>query len=250
MDPSTSRDDWASKVCKEIVSLASSNTGVAEFFFQNFKIKIGNGERIQLWTDWWFNNISLGNEFPRLFSLSTEKEGSLKNFYQIRGRDNEWHLVFRRSLLAWEEEQVKRLNVLLSEAPNLNQMTEDTCTWIATNSGVFFVASVWKRLETVRGPMLSISKFLWKNSAIPKAKFFSWLVWRGKIKTADFMHRIGVLTVNISSLCVCKAEVESINHVLLLYPVVWKLWSEMVNWWEIKWVTPGSVDVLLQCGLV
>lgn len=133
-------------------------------------------------------------------------------------------MVFRRSLLAWEEEEVKRLNVLLSKAPNLNQMTEDTCTWMANNSGVFSVALAWKRLESVNGPMLSISKFLWRNSALPKAKFFSWLVWRGRIRTADFMHRIGALTANVSSLCVfCRAEVESINYVLLLCPLVWKL---------------------------
>lgn len=75
--PELVEDDKVSKVWKDIVSLALSNIGMVEFFLQNFKIIIWNGERIQFWTDRWFNNISLKNEFPRLFSLSTKKEGSL-----------------------------------------------------------------------------------------------------------------------------------------------------------------------------
>lgn len=156
-------DDMVSTVWKAIVSLVSSNIVVAEFFLQNFKIIMGNGERIHFWTNRWFNNISLRNEFPRLFSLSIEKEGLLQIFYQWKGQDNDWNLAFRISLLTWEEEEVQRLNVLLSEAPNLNHMTEDTCSWIANNSGVFSMASVAKRLESVNGPMLSISKFIWRN---------------------------------------------------------------------------------------
>lgn len=51
---------------------------------------------------------------------------------------------------------------------------------------------------------------------------------------------------NVSSLCVfCEAEVETTDHVLLLCPLIWNVWSVLVNWWEVKWVTPGSVEVLL-----
>lgn len=67
------------------------------------------------------------------------------------------------------------------------------------------------------------------------------------MKTKNFMHRIGVLSANDSFLCVfCKAEMETINHVMLLCPLVWRIWSDLVNWWEVKWATPSSVNVLLQ----
>lgn len=39
---------------------------------------------------------------------------------------------------------------------------------------------------------------------------------------------------------------ETINHVMLLCPLVWRIWSDLVNWWEVKWATPSSVNVLLQ----
>ncbi|CAL5372109.1 unnamed protein product [Camellia sinensis] len=244
--PETVSAATISTVWKDIVSLPSANTVAAEFFSQNFRIILGNGERIHFWTDRWFNDMSLRSEFPRLFSLSVEKEGALKFFYHWKGPGSDWKLAFRRSLLAWEEEEVHRLNVLLAEVPNLNPLTEDYCLWRASNSGVFSVASVWKRLELVNGPTVSISKFLWKNAAPPKAQFFSWLAWKGRLKTAEFMQRIGAIPANVTTLCVfCKAEVETINHVLLLCPLVWKLWSALVNWWEVQWVTPGSVVILL-----
>lgn len=235
-----------STVWKDIASLASANSVVAEFFSQNFRIILGNGERIHFWTDRWFNDMSLRSEFPTLFSLSVEKEGSLQFFYHRKGLGSDWKLAFRRSLLAWEEEEVHRLNVLLAEVPNLNPLTEDNCLWRASNSGVFSVASVWKRLEIVNGSTVPISKFLWKNAAPPKAQFFSWLAWKGRLKTTEFMQRIGAIPVTVNPLCVfCKVEVETINHVLLLCPLIWKLWSELVNWWEVQWVTPGSVVSLL-----
>ncbi|CAL5336186.1 unnamed protein product [Camellia sinensis] len=166
--PETVSAATISTVWKDIVSLPSANTVAAEFFSQNFRIILGNGERIHFWTDRWFNDMSLRSEFPRLFSLSVEKEGALQFFYHRKGPGSDWKLAFRRSLLAWEEEEVHRLNVLLAEVPNLNPLTEDYCLWRASNSGVFSVASVWKRLELVNGPTVSISKFLWKNAAPPQ----------------------------------------------------------------------------------
>lgn len=174
-----------SAVWKGIVSSISSNTAVAEVFEQNFKLIIGNWEMIQFWTDRWFNSRSLRNDFPRLFSLSIDKEGTLKCFYQRKGRDTDWKLEFRRPLLAWEEEEeVQRLALFLSEAPILNHTAEDSCSWLANSSGVFSVALVWQRMEVAKGPMLNISKVLWKNSASPKVQFFSWLAWRGRINSA------------------------------------------------------------------
>lgn len=45
--PAPVEDDRVSKVWKVIVSLALSNIGTVELFLQNFKIIIGNGEKIQ-----------------------------------------------------------------------------------------------------------------------------------------------------------------------------------------------------------
>lgn len=73
--------------------------------------------------------------------------------------------------------------------------------------------------------------------APPKVQFFGSLAWRGRVKTAEFLHRIGVLDDQVSVLCAfCRNAVESVSHVLLHCPLVWRVWSELMNWWDMCWV--------------
>ncbi|CAL5443483.1 unnamed protein product [Camellia sinensis] len=39
-----------------------------------YRVERGDGNRIRFWIDKWLGNVSLKDEFPRLFSLSTDKE--------------------------------------------------------------------------------------------------------------------------------------------------------------------------------
>lgn len=36
------------------------------------------------------------------------------------------------------------------------------------------------------------------------------------------------------------------NHVMLHCHLIWRVWSEIVNWWNLSWCIPGSVEDLLQ----
>ncbi|XP_028115045.1 uncharacterized protein LOC114312955 [Camellia sinensis] len=88
---------------------------------------------------------------------------------------------------------------------------------------------------------------IWNNFAPPKVQFFGWLAWLGKVKTSYFLHRIGILTGNVNLGCVfCHIEVESVEHILLHCPFVWRLWSDIICWWGLQWVIPGSVHGLLE----
>lgn len=70
--------------------------------------------------------MSLCKVFPRLFSLSSEKDGSLLYFFQRKGEGRDWKLAFRRTLFAWEKEDVLKLYDLLQTAPNLNALVDDS----------------------------------------------------------------------------------------------------------------------------
>ncbi|XP_028101954.1 uncharacterized protein LOC114301226 [Camellia sinensis] len=167
-------------------------------------------------------------------------------FFHRRVADSDWNLAFKRPLLAWEEEEVQKLNDLLQNVPRLNEGVTDSCSWVAHPFEEFTVASTWKWMEASQGVDCTVTRCIWNNLAPPKVQFLSWLALRGKIKCSEFLQRIGVLSPNVSALYVfCRVEVEFVNHVLLHCPFIWKLWANLMNWWNYNWVILGSVEGLL-----
>lgn len=47
----------------------------------------------------------------------------------------------------------------------------------------------------------------------------------------------------------CKTQAESLEHIFLLCSEVWKVWSYLLQWWRFSWVTPASVEGVLQWWL-
>ena len=67
------------------------------------------------------------------------------------------------------------------------------------------------------------------------------------MKTTDFPQRLGVISSREEITCpFFKSEPETRNQMLLLCPGVWRLWSELLDWWGICGATPASVEGLLQ----
>ncbi|KAL7195827.1 hypothetical protein ACSBR1_035959 [Camellia fascicularis] len=108
-----------SAVWNGILSGVEVHSDLLSFFLSSTEINLGDGKRVFFWLDKWLRNMKLKDEFPRLFSLSTEKEDSLEFFVQRKEDVGSWHLTFRRPLRSWEEAEVSRLYALLAEAPTL-----------------------------------------------------------------------------------------------------------------------------------
>ncbi|CAL5440634.1 unnamed protein product [Camellia sinensis] len=203
-----------------------------------------------MWTKRWTHAPMGCNHSPspsqQLCPAPVEKDGKLADFFNRKVSASDWNLVFRRPLLAWEEEEVQKLNDFLRNAPSLQEGVVDSCSWLAHPSEEFTVASLWMWMEARQGVDLTVTRCIWNNLAPPKVQFLSWLAWKGRIKCSEFLQRIGVLSPNTSALCVfCRAELETVNHVFLHCPFIWKLWANLVNWWNYKWVSPGTVEGLL-----
>lgn len=95
-----------------------------------------------------------------------------------------------------------------------------------------------------------VSKRIWVKHVPPRVQFFGWLAWKGKLKTAEFLHRIGVLPAGTSVVCcLCKSGTEFLIHVLLLCPVAWRVWYEMLRWWKVQGALPASVEDILEWWL-
>lgn len=160
---------------------------------------------------------------------------------------NEWGFNFIRALHAWEESEVSRLTVLLGTCPSLQLEQGDSMRWKADQTGVYKVSNAYRWCGWLKGPAFSSTDLIWNSFASPKTKLITWLAWKSRLKTTEFLSRIGVLMGNVDVLCVFyKEEVESLNHLLLFCPFVWKIWSCIIHWWGMPWIVPGSIEGLLQ----
>ncbi|XP_028122567.1 uncharacterized protein LOC114319708 [Camellia sinensis] len=129
------------QVWSDILKLVDRRPALAEFYLSNFKLSIGNRGRIQFWDDKWLNNLCLKKEFPRLYRLSVEKGSTVQQIYLRMSHSNEWNLIFRRSLLKWEKEEVLRLYELLRDALTLSLESDDSSQWMAKPEGSFTIVA-------------------------------------------------------------------------------------------------------------
>lgn len=74
-----------------------------------------------------------------------------------------------------------------------------------------------------RGDGLFPWKCIRKVQAPPRVAFFVWTVTLGKILTAEDLRKKGIVLVSWCSLCKCNGE--TVEHLLLHFPITMELWS-------------------------
>lgn len=131
------------------------------------------------------------------------------------------YLILGGPYLIGEKEELHRLIGTLSAASELNQEVQDWVVYLAAQTGQSLVSAFYKHTSHFLGCEDSTSKSVWIKYIPPKVQFFGWLAWKRRIKTSVFLHRIGILNLSASTLCIfCKAHNETSEHVLLLFPLV------------------------------
>lgn len=99
---------------QQIVYAGSSDIADALVRKDQFRWKVGNGENIFFWEDFWDNCGPLMERFLRLYALSKLKLNSLSQILQLlQGQGIETLDIWCRSLRAWEEEHWNTIQGLL-----------------------------------------------------------------------------------------------------------------------------------------
>ncbi|XP_028059660.1 uncharacterized protein LOC114263352 [Camellia sinensis] len=129
-----------SRIWGDVLAVASLNQPLVEFFVEKYQIKVGNGSRIKFWYDKWVGSSCLKDEFPRLFCLSTVKDGTLSYFFERKSSYGEWNFCFRRPLYDWEQAEANRLVAVLLVTPSLCLNEVDCPVW---NGSVGDKFKVW-----------------------------------------------------------------------------------------------------------
>jgi hypothetical protein len=213
---------------------------------------LGNDRHTRFWRDVWIGDAPLSLLFPRLFSISLQKEASVEELLKVEDGRRWWDFHWRRNLFQWE---VERVDLLIDRLVNVSLISrEDGWRWAPNPDEGFSVKSAYDVLmEGVDRPLLnafdlSLFSRLWESPAPSKVVAFSWQLFYNRLPTKDNLARRGVLQQDAGRNCVwCDQDPESANHLFLHCRTAHKVWYEIFKWLGLVVVMPPNILSLFAC---
>jgi hypothetical protein len=208
------------------------------------------GASTLFWSQRWVGESTLEQSFPRLFSLSVDKEAKIRDLAVIGDENIVWNLNWRRVLFVWEEILVHDLRVFLRHV-KLSVGT-DFWWWKADSDGFFSVKSAYFLLfSEVSGAVEFVGRAnpvferIWKSPALSKLIAFSWQLLHNRIPTKDNLARRGILRGDVPGSCVvCTGSLETVSHLFLHCDFAFSIWLDVFRWLGVSVVMPADLSTL------
>jgi hypothetical protein len=181
--------------------------------------------------------------YPELNRIACNKDAVVADFIHFRDESVHWEENFTRLVQDWEIESVSSFLEVLYSA-KIKRYEQDKMCWQPSQSIGFQVKSFYKQLSST-GAGSFPWKNIWKAKVLPRVAFFSWRAASGKILTLDNLRHRGIILA--SWCCMCKADGESVDHLLLYCPYAKKLWDMIFALFGIHWVMPKQVIEVFSC---
>ncbi|MCI03235.1 hypothetical protein A2U01_0024271, partial [Trifolium medium] len=190
--------------------------------------------------------------FPRLFSLSNQKDSLVSEVGARHGDRWIWSFSWRRNLFQWEEDLVAQLLDAL-ESVVLN-MEDDTWCWVPNPEGIFSVKSTYDYLakvlsseDVIQEEMVLVFDQIWDSPAPSKVIAFSWQLLYDRIPTRRNLDYRRILAPEASRECVgCVGKVESSIHLFLHCPTAMLVWYDVFRWIGVVIVIPPTLFSLFE----
>jgi len=203
------------------------NFGSLNWFNLEVERKVGNGLNSSFWNDTWNRGRCLRERYPRLFSISTQKEAKVGEVGVVSDQGIDWAFTWRRHLFMWEEEVLLSLREDLEDSRLSSQ--EDEWHWKLEDLGVFSVKSAYAKLELVlyddvwREDEKGVFTKLWKSPAPSKVVAFAWRTLLNRIPTISNLVLRHAIGPEVSHMCpLCGRVEESTTHLSSI--VIWLVW--------------------------
>lgn len=131
---------------KGICKLGRINN-LEDWFCGGLKRKIGIGNKIKFWEDVWYGPTSLENLFPRLYSVSNDKNSEIQKLGEWVCGQWVWKLSWRRSFFEWEQQMWAEFYIILPAGPLNGE--QDTWEWVFDGSRSYSSKSGYKCLQDI-----------------------------------------------------------------------------------------------------
>jgi hypothetical protein len=243
----------ASSWWKDICGINVREDG--SWFANNISRVVGNGLPTRFWLDVWVGNIPLCDRFPRLFSISSFKDGMVRVFLEELESWSRGDWGWRRRLFVWERSLLENLVALIPRLALSD--VEDAWRWVVEESGVFTVKSAYLLLGNVfpsvssfNDQELRIFNNIWKSPAPSKVIAFSWKVLRDRIPTrVNLVYRGVEVNGGVVSCVHCSRRAEEVVHLFIFCDFAMTVWKAIFRWLGLVIVLPPNLFLLFDCFL-
>lgn len=113
---------------------------VAGSFFQNIRLRVGQGDRIKFWNDCWAAGEPLADLFPSLYCIAVNPEARVADNFSPQAGVVSGCPLLQRDLFDWEEDDLLSLYHLLNGI-YISPRCSDRQSWKLDSQRVFSVKS-------------------------------------------------------------------------------------------------------------
>jgi hypothetical protein len=214
--------------------------GVGNWFEENTRRVVGDGRTTLFWLDRWVGDRPLCLQFPRLFNLAVNKECSVEEMATRGWEDGGSAWVWRRRLLAWEEDSVRECILLLHNIV-LQENVSDTWRWQLDPVHGYTVREAYRLLTTNDQVDISMVDDVWHRFIPTKVSLFVWCLLLNRLPTKDNLLRRRIVQVDDTVCAYGCGEPESASHLFLECHVPNTVWLYVRQWIGIPTVLPCQV---------
>jgi len=215
--------------------------GVGRWLDNNSRRVVGAGNDTFFWHDIWVGEVPLKLKFPRLYELTLNKECSVaeakRNLCAVGGVERVW----RRHLIAWDEESVMECSILLDNTV-LQDNVLDAWRWLLDPIHGYSVKGAYHFLTTTGAPLdRNTVDDVWHKHIPSKVSVFVWQLLRDRLPTKDNLVRRQIVPTTDTVCTTGCGGLETLAHLFLHCDIFSSLWHYVWRWLHITWVSPGNI---------
>jgi hypothetical protein len=204
--------------------------------------KIGDGQSVLFWKDFWRGDELVCNKFSRLHSYALNEDMTVA---QIAATED----LFSALALPISSQAFEELNEVQLIVNDLNVEHAVTDTWIFPRGNNSYTSAKFYKFIFGALPEDPALKAIWKSKCLPKLRVFAWLLLMDRLNTKELMQRKNWQIEGGGSF-VCYVHI-TLNKVVIIYffsahllPVVGRrsIFSGITRWKSLA-VSPKLVKL-------